>query len=143
MTGFYTQTFGAFVFKALWEHLTANYKIKPAVSSKSWKMNFTIEKADELDSSVEGFSDEEDCKPITESADVEVVIKSVIEDEDGDQPPTDMYVDFRRTAGSHVVFGNFFRGAMREGRLEMFRTEAPADEEEEDNEWLGKLFMKN
>lgn len=43
MTGFYTQTFGAFVFKALWEYLASAYKIaKPAVSSKSWKMNFTI-----------------------------------------------------------------------------------------------------
>lgn len=42
MTGFQTDTLGVFIFSAIWEHLSV-CKVTPNVSSKKWKMNFSID----------------------------------------------------------------------------------------------------
>lgn len=124
MAGFYTESFGQLVFQALYQFVATEYKEIPVVSTNSFKMKFTITEEGEKAEACEGFEDLVDDSPSAESCDVQVSITSVVEGEDG---PESMYVDFQRKSGSGVVFGKFYKNALKEGKLNMFISEAPQE----------------
>jgi len=125
MAGFHTNSFGQLVFQALYQFVATNYGVTPVVSTNSFKMKFTIEEEGEKAEACEGFEDLVEESPKAASCDVQVSITSVVDGEDG---PESMFVDFQRKAGNGVVFGKFYKNALKEGKLNMFVTEAPAME---------------
>lgn len=125
MSGFYTTNFGQLVFQALYSFVATNYGVTPVVSGNNFKMKFTISEEGEAAEACEGFEDLVDESPKAETCDVQVSITSVVDGEDG---PECMFVDFQRKAGNGVVFGKFYKQALKEGNLNMFIAEAPAME---------------
>lgn len=104
--------------------MATEYKETPIVSTNSFKMKFTITEEGEKAEACEGFEDLVDDSPRAESCDVVVTIFSVVEGEDF---PESMYVDFQRKSGSGVVFGKFYKNALKNGKLNMFISEAPQE----------------